>query len=57
MCNTQPLTPKDHSKLEAVLRAYYASDRYKASQKWLRDLVHKNMMKRYTSNAPNPPKE
>lgn len=50
------LTPAEFKLFVDCLRRYYASDQYKHSQKFLRDLVHKNLRKQYTTSV-LPPKE
>lgn len=51
------LTDADHKYFVDFCKRYYASDSYKQSQKYLRDLVRKNTQSRYNLTVPKPPEK
>lgn len=46
------MTPEIQRRTVAFLKKFYQSDRYKAHQKWLNDLVQKNRERMYTKDVP-----
>lgn len=51
------LSPESKQKLSDFFKDYFASDYYKNSQKYLRDVVRKNEQARYNLPVPQPTQE
>lgn len=51
------LSPESKQKLSDFFKEYFASDYYKDSQTYLREVVRKNEQARYNLSVPQPTQE